>query len=153
MIFVEEWISVERKERTDHTDLTEPCLERGGNSTVHRGVLAQFLGTDLPKTNKINLCHLCGNEKCSNPKHLYWGTVKENIEDSKDHGTWKSPWDSLVERYGLEEACEMQRRKALVGGARKAGSGNKGKQKTEQHCERISEGVKLYWRNWKARRP
>lgn len=65
MILVEEWIKESRDNRTAHLDMSEPCIERGGNSTVHRGVLAQYLDTNVP--NKIDLCHNCGNGKCSNP--------------------------------------------------------------------------------------
>lgn len=31
--------------------------------------------------------HLCGRSRCCNPKHLEWGTQKENAEDRKRHGT------------------------------------------------------------------
>ena len=27
------------------------------------------------------MCHACNNGKCSNPKHLYWGTASENRMD------------------------------------------------------------------------
>lgn len=67
-------------ERQRHLNLREPCLERGGNSTVHKGVLAEFLNTNIP-SGRILLCHACHNGKCSNPRHLYWGTDKENKED------------------------------------------------------------------------
>ena len=133
MILVEEWIKESKKVRTAHLILEEPCIERGGNSTVHRGVLAEYLGTNLP--DKLDLCHACGNGKCSNPKHLYWGTRKENIEDAKRHGTWKSPWDALVEKYGYEKACEMNSHK-MIGNLN--GSANKGKPKSEEHKRKIS---------------
>jgi hypothetical protein len=133
MIKVEEWITESRNVRTVHLDMSEPCLERGGNSTVHRGVLAQYLGTNLP--GKVDLCHNCGNDKCSNPKHLYWGTRKENVEDAKRHGTWVSPWDRLVEKYGYEEACRMNSRKMI---GNNHGSSNKGKSKSDEHKKNIS---------------
>jgi hypothetical protein len=116
MIIVEEdYIKENKAFRINHLDLSEPCLERGGNSTVHKGVLAQYLNTNIPYKTKpwIDLCHACHNEKCSNPKHLYWGTRSENIQDSKDNGTWKSGWEKLVEKYGLEEARRMNSRKML----------------------------------------
>ena len=131
MILVENWINESRDVRTQHLDLTEPCVERGGNSTVHRGVLAQYLDTNLP--SKVDLCHACDNDKCSNPKHLYWGTRKENVQDAKNNGTFKSPWDIKVEKYGYEEACRLQSRTGNNNGA-----GNKGKPKSEEHKKNIA---------------
>jgi hypothetical protein len=136
MILVEEWINETREERTKHLDLTKPCVERGGNSTVHRGVLAQYLDTNLP--SKVDLCHACHNERCSNPNHLYWGTRKENIQDAKENGNWKSPWDAMVAKYGYDEACRMNSRK-MVGNNH--GSGNKGKPKSDEHKKNISKGL------------
>ena len=117
MLIVSEWIKEPREIRTAHLDLNERCIERGGNSTNHRGVLAQYLDTDIP--SKIDLCHACHNDKCSNPKHLYWGTRRENIADAMDNGTLKSPWDNSVLKYGLEEATRRQSRTetARLGGS------------------------------------
>lgn len=132
MILVEIWIDESKEVRTAHLDMSDSCLERGGNSTVHRGVLAEYLGTNFPE--KIDLCHNCGNGKCSNPKHLYWGTRKENIEDAKRHGTWASPWDRLVEKYGYKEACKVQSRGDKAAGGR----AGKGKVLSEEHKRNIS---------------
>jgi hypothetical protein len=107
--------------RQSHLDLSEPCLERGGISTNHRGVLAQFLDTKIFK-RPVDLCHACHNGECSNPRHLYWGSRKENIQDAKDNGTWKSVWEYKVEKYGLEEACRMNARPG-----NKHAVGNKGR--------------------------
>lgn len=137
MILVEEWIAESRDVRTAHIDMSEPCFERGGNSTAHRGILAQYLGTNLP--DKIDLCHNCGNGKCSNPKHLYWGTRTENVKDAQRHGTWKNPYDRLVETYGVEYARERLR---SVANPAKAGAGNKGKPKTEEHKANIAANRK-----------
>ena len=80
MIIVEESVRVKTKlERQEHLDLSETCIERGGNSTNHKGVLAQYLNTNIPYGIYFPLCHACHNGKCSNPKHLYWGTPKENF--------------------------------------------------------------------------
>ena len=75
-----------KQQRQSHIDLCEECIERGGNSTNHKGVLAQYLNTDIPYGTKYLLCHACHNGKCSNPKHLYWGTPKENVEDATAAG-------------------------------------------------------------------
>ena len=132
MIIVEEFIKESRETRKIHLSLDEPCIERGGNSTNHKGVLAQYLNTNIP-SGRLLLCHACHNGKCSNPKHLYWGTDKDNIQDSKDNGTWKSPWESMVSKYGFEEACKMN---AKTGN--QFVKGNKGKPKSEEHKKNIA---------------
>ena len=133
MILVEQWIKEPKHIRMAHIDLNESCIERGGNSTVHRGVLAGFLNTNLP--SKVDLCHACGNGNCSNPKHLYWGTRSENIEDSKVHGTWKSGWEYVVEKYGYENACKLR---SDIAKGNTYGKGNKNKPKSEEHKKKIS---------------
>jgi hypothetical protein len=138
MLEITEFITRSREERRSHLDLTESCCERGGNSTNHKGVLAQYLDTTIP-SGRILLCHACNNEKCSNPKHLYWGTDKENIMiDSKENGTWKSPWDRTVEKYGYDEACRRNAR----GNKSAGGKANKGKPKSEEHKKKIAEAIK-----------
>ena len=42
--------------------------------------------------------------------HLYYGTPSENIQDSKDNGTYISIWDKRVLKYGYEEACKRNAR-------------------------------------------
>jgi len=139
MIQLKEYILLSKQERQAYIQLSLPCLERGGNSTNHKGVLAQFMGSDIP-SGRILLCHACGNEKCSEPKHLYWGTDRENIvEDGTKFGTWKSPWDRQVEKVGYEEACRMNSRKAS---GNTNGAGNKGKPKSDEHKRKIAEAVK-----------
>ena len=138
MLKVAEWINESKEVRTAHLDMSEPCIERGGNSTVHRGVLAQYLNTDMP--TKVDLCHNCGNGNCSNPKHLYWGTRKENIEDAKRHGTWKSGYERLVEKHGVKKAKEIMRKNGESGWA-KGGMANKGIPKSEGHKTKISQSL------------
>jgi hypothetical protein len=110
LIIVEEYIKKSLKFRQKHLNLNENCVLRGGNSTKLQGLLAFFLDTSIPeKYSKILLCHACGNEKCGNPKHLYWGTQKENVQDAKRHGTFKSGWENLILKYGEKEAREIIR--------------------------------------------
>ena len=137
MINVNEFIKEDREVRRQHLDLEEPCLERGGTSTHHKGVLAQFLGTTIP-SGRILLCHACNNGKCSNPKHLYWGTDYDNtVVDGTTFGTHMNIWDRKVAKYGYEEAC---RRNSRVGNT--YGSANKGKPKSEEHKKKIAEAIK-----------
>ena len=137
MIDINEFITKPREERRFHLKLDEPCCERGGNSTVHKGVLAQYLNTTIP-SGRILLCHACNNDRCSNPNHLYWGTDYDNIiVDGKEFGTHKSPWERRLEKYGYEKACAMQSRVN-----NNNGSGNKGKPKSEEHKRNIAEAIR-----------
>lgn len=31
--------------------------------------------------------HTCGNKLCVNPRHLYWASHQQNMDDAKKHGT------------------------------------------------------------------
>jgi hypothetical protein len=137
MIDIAEFINKSREERRSHLQLDQKCCERGGNSTNHKGVLAQYLNTTIP-SGRILLCHACNNSKCSNPVHLYWGTDYDNIIiDGKEFGTHKNPFERRVEKYGLEKARAMNSR---VGNTN--GSGNKGKPKSEEHKAKIAANRK-----------
>lgn len=139
MIDLKEYIKLPKEERQQHTDLSAPCVERGGNSTNHKGVLAQYLNTTIP-SGRILLCHACGNGKCSEPKHLYWGTDKENIvEDGIKFGTWKSPHQRMLEKHGKDGVTEIKS-SSMVGNT--YGTGNKGKPKSEEHKRKIAESIR-----------
>jgi hypothetical protein len=75
-----EYMNQTKEERQKHLDLSESCIIRGTTSTHCRGILAHFLNTDM-NTMKVDCCHACNNEACSNPKHLYWGSRSENMKD------------------------------------------------------------------------
>lgn len=143
MTDINHYIELDIKTRQLHLDLNEPCIERGGTSTIHKGVLAVFLETTIPSGYKILLCHKCNNPKCSNPKHLYFGTPKENVMDSKENGTWQPVWEKMVAKYGYDVACKMNGKGNKAAG----GKANKGKPKSEEHKKKISETLK----NKKAR--
>jgi hypothetical protein len=135
----DEYMALPREDRRKHIDLSEPCIERGGMSTHHRGVLAQYLNSNIPQGRKL-CCHACNNAKCSNPKHLYWGTDHDNINvDAVENGTKKSPWEAMVKKYGYEEACKINSRTKI---GNNYGSSNKDKPKSETHKKRISDSLK-----------
>lgn len=138
MILIEEYILLSREERQQHIDLNDPCTERGGPSkgglsSYCKGLMAHLLDTTIPSGHKIHICHACNNEKCSNPKHLYWGTAQEN---RKDQGEVNSVWDRMVNKYGYEEACKLNSKGR---NGNQNGSGNKGKTKSEEHKRKIAE--------------
>jgi hypothetical protein len=139
MKLIEEYITQSKQERQQHIDLNDPCVERGGPakgglSSYCKGLMAHLLDTTIPSGHKIHVCHACNNERCSNPKHLYWGTAKEN---RLDQGEGNSVWDRMVKKYGLEEAKNMQGQKGNTNG-----SGNKGKPKSEEHRAKIAANRK-----------
>ncbi len=80
-----EYIQKSIQERQEHLDLDSPCLEIGADSQESRGLMAMHLKIFLTKQVKVHLCHACGNPKCSNPSHLYWGTPSENSQDTQRH--------------------------------------------------------------------
>ena len=136
----EEYVKLNNKEsRQKHLDLSQECWLRGGNSTNHRGVLAQYLNTSIPKGRTI-CAHACNNGKCSNPQHMYWATDYENIvEDGPENGEFKSIWQRSVDKYGLEGARALNARSSEM--ASKAGAGNKGKPKSQEHKRKIAEAI------------
>lgn len=107
-----EYMELTREIRRAHLVLDEACIEIGGRSREFRGLLAHFLKTTLPPRSIGVLCHACHNERCSNVKHLYWGTFKDNDLDRIENGfKWKHPPCSVSAKAKIGSAVS----KALVG--------------------------------------
>lgn len=109
-----------REERRSHLSLDEMCIEIGGDSRIFRGLLAHHLQTTIPDRT-VYVCHACYNSKCSNPRHLYWGTPKDNIQDTRESGRWHSIHQITIDKYGPQKAAEIRMNAARKGG--KAGGG------------------------------
>jgi len=107
------YLSQDLSIRQQHLMLDEECIERGGNSSIHRGVLAEYLRGNI-YNKPADLCHACNNEKCSNPRHLYWGTRSENVKDSMKAGTWYNPYQKMVEEHGEEGAKNILSERAKL---------------------------------------
>jgi len=138
MIDAKDSLKLSKEERQRHLNLSTPCKERGGNSTNHRGVLAEYLDSTIP-SGRVILAHACGNEKCSNPLHLYWATDRENIvEDGIKFGTYQNPWLNKVAKYGYNEACRLQR----IGNKGAGGKANKSKPKSQEHKKKIADAIR-----------
>jgi hypothetical protein len=43
-------------------------------------------GRDELPAQKVLACHHCDNPSCVNPKHLYWGSHKQNARDASQRG-------------------------------------------------------------------
>ena len=135
---IEEYIKLPQSERQEHLKLDEPCIERGGQSMYLKGLLAHLHETTIPSGKKIHVCHACHNGACSNPNHLYWGTASENALD-RDAQYGVTIWDKMVAKHGLEEATRIQSRNSDPS---KAGKGNTGKKKSEEHKKKIAEAIR-----------
>ncbi len=93
-------------------------FEIGGCSQEYRALLAHYLKTTIPKGMKIYCCHACHNAKCSNIKHLYWGTASENLQDAFDNGRITIQ-EAIIRKYGEEKAKEICRINSKKGGKNK----------------------------------
>lgn len=75
----------------------------GKNVSLCGHVCEKFNGP-RPEGNVVR--HLCGNGHlgCYNPKHLAWGTQKQNLDDKLIHGRTysRNSWDKLDECEVLE---------------------------------------------------
>lgn len=76
---------------------------------AHR-IMCEISAGEAP-TEKHVAMHTCGNGKmgCVNPKHLKWGTQKENNHDKKNHGTWIE--GEMINRAVLNEETVKKIRK------------------------------------------
>jgi hypothetical protein len=123
---ITEYIKKDQNERLSHIDLSENCIEIGGyDSREYRGLLAHYLKTTIPTKKKIYLCHKCHNHNCSNVKHMYWGTPKENVNDAIENGTHLSIYERTIKKYGKKEAKRMNKKASKKGGKAKKKSLNR----------------------------
>lgn len=123
---ISEYIKLEQIKRQSHLDLNSECIEIGTDSRSCRALLAHTLKTTVPNgIRDICLCHACHNGKCSNPKHLYWGTQSENTIDKFSNPKTKNVYKGLNAKF-----------KNKIGAAAYA-----------QHYKSISEKANLTKRN------
>jgi len=57
-----------------------------GKKRVHSHRYALEITIGKQPENTMGCLHKCGNPKCVNPTHLYWGTSKDNHADMVRHG-------------------------------------------------------------------
>ena len=89
----------------------------GGKTTrVHRLVCEWFHGP--APDNKPCALHSCHNPKCCNPRHLRWGTHKENMEEkvSADRANFTGPRGSRSGHTSLTEEDVLSIRSRVADG-------------------------------------
>lgn len=70
----------------DHIGKHRPYMSINGKAVaVAKWAYAHFV-EPIPEGRLI--CHRCSNEFCVRPDHLYAGTVRDNVADSRAIGTW-----------------------------------------------------------------
>jgi hypothetical protein len=62
---------------------------------------------------KLNVLHRCDNRGCCNPKHLFLGTLKENMEDCVAKGRMNKGEDRPAAKLTEEQVRLMRRRREL----------------------------------------
>ena len=145
-----------KKVRQSHLNLKDKCIERifetqyrkSGYSYYLKGLLAHILDTNIPVRKEKNgvrvlLAHACNNAKCANPKHLYWATDKDNIEDSGN------AHQRDVKKNGKQSIIDRNRRLAKEKPPRFFSKINnrKGKSLSEAHKRNLSKATKKYFLN------
>ena len=146
---LKEWMEHSTEKRKEHLNLDDKCVEIGGDSRIFRGILAHHLGTTMEGLGMRTgyCCHACGNAKCSNPKHLYWGTASENVLDMKEHGTYESIWDRRVAKYGLEEVKKQLSEDGKKGGQASGGHNKLSKEVIKKRIDDYNKCDFVWGRN------
>lgn len=86
---------------------------RGGQALAHRVSYELNVGS-IP--DGLLVCHKCDNPSCTNPNHLFLGTVKDNMADKMAKGRAKSLSGELHGRAKLTTSQVKEIRDRLATG-------------------------------------
>jgi len=113
------WINVDKKNDDDCWEWTGKLLFKKYGQ--HR--FSYQLHNPTENMKGLLVCHKCDNPKCVNPKHLFLGTQKDNMQDCKNKGRTTKGFKMS------KETCE------------KIGLAHKNIPLTEEHKTKISSGL------------
>jgi hypothetical protein len=86
----------------------------GGKKMVASRI-ACFIGYGLPPTEGAKALHSCDNPQCCNPKHLRWGTQKENVDDAKQRKRHVNPPNTHANpEWDAKRRAAMRKGEAVV---------------------------------------
>lgn len=68
-----------------HNGVQYPVLRINKKIVVATHVALEIDGRPRPSAEYV-ACHSCDNPICTNPKHLWWGTEKQNMRDAASKG-------------------------------------------------------------------
>lgn len=107
------WTKVKKGRRNECWEWLAGCVSEGyGSFRINSKVVMNASRVSLilaseqmyPAKEKES-CHTCNNRICVNPYHLYWGTPKQNTQDSIRDGTFArnnlpAPDDPCMDKNG-----------------------------------------------------
>jgi hypothetical protein len=67
-------------------------LGSGGRGGKTLGAHVIALTAVLPRPESLYALHTCDTKLCCNPKHLYWGTQTDNMQDAVARGQHFTPF-------------------------------------------------------------
>lgn len=80
-------------------------------STAHR---VAYILANGPVPAGMKVCHSCDNPVCCNPKHLWAGTNKENMEDCSNKGRTRKGGKNGFSRLTDEQAAEVRNSRGIL---------------------------------------
>jgi len=84
---------------------------RVGNKLLVVSRIMAHAAYGKPSKKKPYACHTCDNPPCCNPKHLFWGSMKDNLDDASAKGrcaVQRHPEIIRGERNGSAKLTEAQ---------------------------------------------